>query len=306
MISIFYKKNETESLEKLTSFATHTWVSLEEPTNTELHQVAEHFSLDESILQDALDVNELPRVDVEDGVLYIFTRFVFGHGTHITSSPIMIALKESNLITISPKPFPRLERFLNGKVAFSTSNPALLLVKILRQVSFTHTASLNTLGKRIFSISKNVEKIRNKDIVQFVSYENILNDINSALVRNDTIYRNILSGRVLKLSEDDQDIIEDLTLENGQNMQIAKDNIRNLVNIREAYSTILTNNLNYVIKLFTTLTIVLTIPTILGTLYGMNVPLPFQENPYAFLGIILFSVVIVTGLLFIFRRKDWI
>ncbi|MFW5703733.1 MAG: magnesium transporter CorA family protein [Patescibacteria group bacterium] len=305
MISVIHKPAGASDIERLNKLKPGTWIQIEEPTDEELKKVAEEFQLEESLFFDAMDMNELPRVEIEDNVLYIFTRYAYGHGTHILTAPMLIALNKESLITVSPKSFPRFERFISNKVEFDTDNLSVLLVKILRQVGVSYTNSLNTLGKRIFSISKNVERIKNKDIVQFVSYENTLYDINSALVRNDTIYRNILSGRVLKLNEDHMDLVEDLALENGQNMQVTKDVIRNLVNTREAYSTILTNNLNYVIKLFTSLTIVLTVPTIIGTLYGMNVPLPFASNPYAFAGIIITSILIMLAVVFIFIQKDW-
>lgn len=306
MISVIRRLPEAKAIERLNNLQTEAWIQLEEPTDEELKKVAEEFELEESLLFDAMDMNELPRVEIEDNVLYIFTRFAYGNGTHILTAPMLIALTKETLITVSPKSFPRFERFISSKVDFDTKNLSVLLVKIMRQVAISYSNSLNTLGKRIFSISKNVEHIKNKDIVQFVSYENTLYDINSALVRNDAIYRNILSGRVLKLNEDHMDLVEDLALENGQNMQVTKDIIRNLVNTREAYSTILTNNLNYVIKLFTSLTIVLTVPTIIGTLYGMNVPLPFANNPYAFSGIIILSILIMLAVVFIFIQKDWL
>lgn len=102
------------------------------------------------------------------------------------------------------------------------------------------------------------------------------------------------------------DTIEDLSLESGQLAQITKDTIRNMVNIREAYSTILTNNLNRVIKLFTSLTIILTLPTIVGTFYGMNVALPFAQNPYAFFGILGITIMLSLIALIIFIRNDWL
>jgi magnesium transporter len=306
MLNILVKTAKSKELQTREKMVAHSWVTIEEPTDDDFSRVADTFNLDIGILKDSKDTNELPRAEVEDGVLYLFTRFVYGHGTHVLTAPMLLVLTEQNLVSIALKPFPRMERFITGAITFDTQHPEVLAIKILRQVSTSHTVALNTLGKKIFGIGRHVEQIRNRDIVEFVRYENILYDINSALVRNDAIYRNLLTGRLLKLDEDTSDYLEDLALENGQNLQIAKDLIRNLVNIREAYSTILTNNLNYVIKLFTSLTIVLTVPTIIGTFYGMNVGLPFAESSYAFILIVSLSGIIMAALLFIFVRKDWI
>lgn len=110
----------------------------------------------------------------------------------------------------------------------------------------------------------------------------------------------------MKFSEDEIDLVEDLALENAQNMEIAKDNIRTIVNVRESYSTILTNNLNNVIKLFTSLTVILTIPTILGSFFGMNVALPLADHPYAFYEIIIVCLILMLILVVIFIKRDWL
>jgi magnesium transporter len=89
-------------------------------------------------------------------------------------------------------------------------------------------------------------------------------------------------------------------------MEISRSNIKNIVNLREAYSTILTNNLNRVIKLFTSITVLLTIPTIISSIYGMNVQLPFDKNPLAFFGIIIVILTISASLFYLFNKKQWL
>lgn len=306
MITIFQKKSVKGELKKVDRIVTGTWISVVDPTDEELKSLSEQFQLDESLLTDALDIHELPRYEVEDNIHYVFTRYIVGQGTSVTTVPMLIIPLENNLITISSRIFPRMERFESGRIEFTTQDITMLLSTIMRQISFGYTSSINLLGKRILSISRNVEKIQNKDIIQFIAYENILYDLNSALVRNDAIFRTLLANKSLQLSEDNRDLIEDLALENGQNMQIGKDLIRMLVNVREAHSTILTNNLNQVIKLFTSLTIILTVPTIIGTLYGMNVTLPLADNPLAFYEIVIISLVLMIILVVVFVKKEWL
>ncbi len=306
MISIFYKNTRSKKIHKLEDYRSNSWISVEEPTDEELETVATRYKIDIGLLQDAMDINELPRVEYEDGILYVFTRFVYGYGTSVLTAPMLIVMTRGSLLTISPKSLPFLERFLNGKIAFNTIDRTTLLLKILRQISSNYTNSLNSLGKKIIGFSKRVENIKNKDIVQFIQYENILYDLNTALVRNETIFRNLMTGKVMKFSEDEIDLVEDLALENAQNMEIAKDNIRTIVNVRESYSTILTNNLNNVIKLFTSLTVILTIPTILGSFFGMNVALPLADHPYAFYEIIIVCLILMLILVVIFIKRDWL
>jgi magnesium transporter len=117
----------------------------------------------------------------------------------------------------------------------------------------------------------------------------------------------MLAGRkVLSFTEDDRDILEDLQLETAQLIDESKGYLKTIVNIREAYSNIMTNNLNRQIRILTTLTIVLTVPTIIGAFFGMNVNIPLDDNPLAFpilVGATLFFALLV---LYILRRKDWL
>jgi len=150
------------------------------------------------------------------------------------------------------------------------------------------------------------ENVRNRDIVQFVNIENVLYDFNTSLVRMEAVYNSLLTRKIFHLTDVERDLLEDVALACNQLVQITKENLRTIVNIREAYSTILTNNLNRIIKLFTSLTVILTIPTIIGTFYGMNVRLPFAQSPLAFYEIVAITIFIALILVIIFFRKDWL
>ncbi|HRN71314.1 MAG TPA: CorA family divalent cation transporter, partial [Candidatus Woesebacteria bacterium] len=102
------------------------------------------------------------------------------------------------------------------------------------------------------------------------------------------------------------DLMEDLLLNNDQLIQLSKENLKSIVNIRDAYSTIITNNTNRVIRFFTSVTVILTIPTIVASIYGMNVALPYSNDPYVFLGIMGFITIISAGLVVMFLYNDWL
>jgi magnesium transporter len=110
----------------------------------------------------------------------------------------------------------------------------------------------------------------------------------------------------LRFYDDDKEQIEDIILTAGQLIDSIKGSLKTIVNIREAYSNIATNNLNRQIKLLTTLTVVLTIPTIVGSFFGMNVPVPFQGNSFAFLGIIAATSGIAALIIYLFRKSGWL
>ncbi len=168
------------------------------------------------------------------------------------------------------------------------------------------TSQLNKISKRIRSSITNLEKINNKDIIQFVSYESMLNEFLSDLIPTNSIINSLLANRNFKFTEDEHDLLEDIKLSNNQLIELSKANLKTIVNIREAYSTIMTNNLNRVIKLFTSLTVLLTIPTIIASIYGMNVQLPFADQSWVFAGIIGLIILILAGLSVIFIRNEWL
>jgi magnesium transporter len=306
MIRIFHKSSHSHTLRTIDDYEPHSWIYAEGPTKDQLNDLAQRFSLDAGLLADALDEDELPRLEVEDGIPYIFTRFVTMRGHTVMTSPMLIALAKDQVITISRNPFPRLEMFTEGKVEFDTANQSMLLIKLLRQVSNTYKSYTNTLSKRIFSLTVKVENVRNEDIIGFVRYENILYDLNTALLRVENIFTSLMSGKIVRMNEDERDYVEDLALETGQIIEITQDNIRSIVNIREAYSTIMTNNLNRVIKLFTSLTVILTIPTLIGTFYGMNVQLPLDDWQHAFPFIVFGTVALCIAAVWYFMKNDWL
>src|SRR5690606_10195407 len=122
---------------------------------------------------------------------------------------------------------------------------------------------LTSISKKLRTFSLRVERIKNRDVMRFFEYESVLYDFNNSLVRASTIYNSLITGKIIRFNEEEQDLLEDLSLESVQLVQITKESLRSIVNIREAYTAIMTNNLNRIIKLFTALTVVLTIPTII-------------------------------------------
>ncbi len=305
-MKIYYKTSKEKQVATFEQFKNNSWVHVEKPTQDETKMLIEVYGLDAGLLQDAADIHEVPRIEIEDGVLYIFTRFAFGNNELMDTTPMLIVMKSNCLITVTQEPFPRLPLFLNGKIEFSTIQKNILLIKLFMQINETYSLYLNSISRRLRTFSVRVEKIGNKDIIQFVNTENVLYDFNSALVRLHPIYNSFVNGRLLKLNEVEHDLIEDVSLASNQLIQITNENLRTVVNVREAYSTVMTNNLNRIIKLFTSLTVLLTIPTIVGTFYGMNVKLPFSQNDFAFPAIVLITLLISSISFFIFLRKDWL
>jgi len=299
-----------KELKEIDGFRIGSWINVESPEEKELDDLAKNLSLEKGLLMDAVDPYEVPRLEIDNGVIYIFTRVPDKENDRVITEPLMIAIGKDFVITTSSKPLTFLKKFLNNEINFTTTQKTKLVLQFFSEIIAVYNNFLTSISKNVRSTSVQMEKIGNKDIVQFVNFEGVINDFLAALVPTNTILNNLLnstaSRRLLELYEEDKDLIEDLFLSNNQLIELCKANLKTIVNIREAYSTIMTNNLNRVIKFFTALTIILTVPMIVSSFYGMNINLPFAEHPMAFWGILITTLVVSFTLLAIFFRKRWL
>jgi magnesium transporter len=152
-----------------------------------------------------------------------------------------------------------------------------------------------------------VDTVNNHDFIAFVVIEDALNYFLSELLPTNILLNGLLAGRYkLTFFEEDKDLIEDLIQTTNQLNETSRSSLKTIVNIREAYSNIMTNNLNRQIKLLTSLTVVLTLPTIVFSLYGMNIPIPDQTNPHAFSYVAGGTLVACVIALYVLYRKRWL
>jgi magnesium transporter len=308
MVKYYYRNGngKDKEIKELESYRTGSWIYVEDPSKGEIEELVEKFDLEEGHLHDALDEYEVPRLETEGKTKYIFYRFVYSEGSAVETAPILFIINDKFFITLSKEPLPFLKKFLAQSLPFQTKQSTKLLLQLIFQINTTYNTMLNNISKRVRGLSVRLENFKNQDILQFVKFESILNEFMSNLVPNNTVLHQLFTRKNIELDEDDKDLVEDILLSTNQLMEISRSNIKNIVNLREAYSTIMTNNLNRVIKLFTSLTVLLTIPTIISSIYGMNVNLPFDQSPFAFMGIIIIIIAISSALFYLFNKRQWL
>lgn len=306
MITYYFRSKKEEVLEVREDVRPGTWVHAENPSDKELDRLAETLGLDRGLLGDAVDFYEVPRFEDEVGVAYFYTRFPHEHDGEIGTAPILIAVTPTAVLTVSRQHPAFLNNYLDGKTVLYTTQRTKLFLHLVQAVNDAYRRTLVTIRKNVQKSRVNLRNIKNADIVRLVNFETTLNDFLAALTPTHTALRTVLTQGHLELFEYDRDLAEDIQLENQQIVESAKANLKTIQNIRSSYTAIVTNNLNSVIKLLTSFTIILTIPTVLGSLYGMNVPLPFASSPYAFLGIVLAATLLMGVAALLFSKRDWI
>lgn len=305
MITYYFRSVKEDRLQVIPEFRPGTWVHVEKPTEEELDQLAERFELDRDLLKDATDIHEVPRFEHEDGVAYFFTRFPNQLQSIVATATILLAVTPNAVISVSVEHAPIFDAYIENKSPLITTQRTKLFLLLISAINKSYRQNFVLIRKEVQRSRVHLNKIRNKDIVLLVGLESTLNEFITALSPSFSAIHTILSGNHLPLYEEDRDIIEDIQLENKQHIETAKTNLKTIQNIRSAYTAIVTNNLNSIIKLLTSLTIILTIPTILGSLYGMNVSLPYADSPHAFFFISTLALGIMALAAFFFIRRDW-
>jgi magnesium transporter len=306
MNTIYYRNIRGESLEEVPTPRRGAWLSVVNPSKEDLVELEKKYNLDADLLDDGIDLYESPRIEHEEGNIYIYVRFSRPEGETTSTHPLLIVILPDMLLTVSRiDPAPIRALMNSGKVI--TTQKLKLVLQILEEINKNYRQYLNGVTKKILSTRSRLQRtiISNEDILDFIDTEEDLNEFLAALEPYGIVLTALLNGRYLKLHEEDKDLIEDLQLSAKELIELTNSRLKSIQNMREAYNTIATNNLNTVFKRLTSIAIFLAIPTIFGGFYGMNIALPFSHHEYAFW--IVSGMIIFVMLLFIafFKRKKW-
>jgi len=304
MIKIFKKTIKDSSFSEVNKAGVGSWINIVNPSKEELENASTEYKMPLDLLEDAIDKDELPRIERENGSIFVYIRIPVEVNNEISTTPLTIAITPEYIITICPYKNEIISRFLDGQVNVYTTQKANFLINIFLQTIILYNRYIKTISKKVRSQKVNLRELKNYDIINLVENEEQLNNFASSLSPNINVFEKILSNKYIKLYERDQDLIEDLLVDAKQVLDLSQTNIRTITNVREAYSTILSNNINKILKFLASITIILTIPTMIASIYGMNVPLPYSDNPFAFTYIITFLFIIgfITTIIFYWRR----
>ena len=307
MVTIYHSSVKTPQLQRLAKPKKGAWVHVESPDEELLEQIAAQFNLDIDLLNDGMDVNESPRIEKENGTLYVFTRYCLPENQQPTTSPLLIVCNESNLITLCPAMFSEAEKIVNLPSIY-TSKRTQLILQILSEINLEFKIRINDVSRKITRMRSRLDKahIDNRDFLSILDLEEDLNDLLWVMEPMESVLNNLLTGRYIKLYEEDEELIEDLSLGTKELIQLARSRLTAMQNIRDAYSTIATNNLNKAFRLLTSIAILIGTATMITSLYGMNVRLPFADSKDAFWLVFAIVVAVVTLVVILFRRQRWL
>jgi magnesium transporter len=308
MITIYFSQARNRALQTLPAPRAGAWVAVTAPTEAELEQLAADYHLERDNLTDAIDLYEAPRVEVEDSTVYIFTRYCYPQGTDIATEPLLIIYTPDNLITIMRQHTDILDRLTSDYLEFVTTQKTKTLLQILGEINRSYEQQVKRVGKDILQIRAKMRQSRlsTREFLSIIEVEEDLNEWLSALQPQGVLFTSLLSGKYLRLYEEDRDIIEDIERSTSELIELLRGRLRTLGNMREAYDAIATNNLNAIFKRLTSISIFITVPTVIVGLWGINDEVPFQHTANGFLYVVGIMIFFTAITVWIFQRKRWL
>ncbi len=306
MIEIYFKTVRDTQFARISEFRPGSWVYVKEATLDDLHKIAEAIHLDINDIRDSLDKYELPRIEHIDENIVFFIRQPSSNETGLYTETLTIILTNTYVVAISPHHSEIIENLINSDTNLGTTQKSKLILHILLKITQDYTNNIKRVRHSILGSEHPPKVVDSESIIVLTKNEEILNQYLTALVPMRNLLETMATGRYMHFYEQDLDLLEDLMIAMRQSEDVCRVNIKSIRSLRDSYHIIFTNDVNRTIKFLTALTIILSIPVIIVSAYGMNVALPFQGNRYAFLailGIILFSSVLALGF---FRKKHWL
>lgn len=306
MVNYYFRTIKDETLKTITEARTGVWVHVVEPTPEELASLVETFLLDEDIVRDATDIYEVPRMERGAGVTYFFTRYPLRDQVEESATaPLLIIVGESYVITIAVREVPQFKTLLDGTVSVYTTQKAKLFIEIMSLLTKSFDRELVRLRKAVHKDRVRLQSIGPKEIERLVGYESTLNSMVDALIPTNTWLQQLSANGYLSLYDEDVEIMNDLVIGNGQVVNSARSILKNIQNIRGASEAIMTSRLNNALRILTALTILITVPLVIASLYGMNVTLPGSDHPQIFYAIVAANLIILGVLVWVFRTRGW-
>lgn len=278
-----------------------TWVNILPPLKQEeFDELSQALEIPIDFLKDSLDIDERSRYEIDDNVKLVVIKtptennsFNESDAFYITI-PICIILTHNQIVTVNSFENEAIKKFLNTFQNRSMDKKNMMVLKIFEKVTNNFQDYLkeinlrrNTLEQKLYIAN------RNEELLQLMRIQKSLVYFITALRSNELLMMKLARTNFLQLNEDEKDFLDDLVVETSQALEMANTYTNILNSTLDAFASIISNNQNEVLKRLTTLTIFLSVPVLIASIYGMNVPIPYKDTPYAFWVPVIISLVIV-------------
>jgi len=308
MLTIY--KTTEQGLEQLDSMANGSWIKVVDPTAEEIQKLAD-WGVDADYINYSLDLDEMPRIERDEDYTFILVRIPHRQPENdipYITIPLGILIKGNMVVTICRYEKDIFKVLANGKYRLlKTGKRYRFALYIFLETATRYLTHLREINRITEALEDQLQKsTRNSEVLGLLKYQKSLTYFATALRSNEVMMERVQRMQIFNYYEDDQDLLEDVLTENQQAIQMTTITTEILSSMMDAFASIISNNLNGVMKVLATLTIIIALPGTVGTFFGMNVPLPLSDSsPYSFLAIIGISIALSTIATYIFYKQDW-
>lgn len=291
-VEFFERRSAHERLERVKQLRVGSWVHIS-GEQLDFAGMAKEFLLNENIIRDIADIRELPRAEYSDNAEYIFVRLPVGAADAGKTAPLLAVVGSARFVTITEHTtFSPLQT--DVFLTTIADRPAELLPAVIASGVADYEQRIRVLTARITDARNRLAKheVENADFIEFVAIEDSLNEYHSCLGGLLTVLNQLTLNRRHLFHSSDIEALNDITLHVNQLLVAISASVQTITSIQNAYSTIANNTLNQRMKLLTAITILLAIPNVFYGMYGMNIALPIQHEPWAYPVIIILTAIL--------------
>lgn len=302
-------KTSGSSLTIIEEYEKDSWINITSPTEDDIKEISQNLDIPSDFLTSPLDTDERPRIEIEEGAILVIIRtphFEEEADIQFTTIPLGIIYTDDIIVTICSIKNDVLQTFSNGKIrGWSTKKRSRFMLQIFSQTALVYLNYLRRINRTTSQVEDRLQKsMKNEELIELLNFEKSLVYFTTSLRANELVMERLQRTELFKMYPDDGEILEDVITENKQAIEMSNIYSNILSGMMDAFASVISNNLNVVMKFLTSITILLTLPVLVASIYGMNISLPLQKWPYVFeltMGIaILLSVL---GALIFIKRK---
>jgi len=288
-----------------------SWVNVSPPLKQEeFTDLSERLEIPVEFLADSLDIDERSRFELDDNVKLIVIKtptennsFNDSDAFYITI-PICIILTHNQIVTVNSFDNGAIKKFLNTFQNRHPDKKNMMVLKIFEKVIQTYMEHLKEINHRRNTLEQKLyDANRNEELLDLMRIQKSLVYLVTALRSNEMLLMKLQRTNFLGLTEEEDEFLQDLIVDTSQALEMANIYTNILSSTLDAFASIISNNQNQVMKRLTSITIMLQLPTLVASIYGMNVPIPYQYSKFAFYAPILVSLMLSLMIGFYFMRK---
>jgi magnesium transporter len=310
MITVY--RSTPRGLEALDQPVPGAWVTAVNPSPGEVARLQQEYGVPEAFVASSLDIDERSRTDRENGAQLIVLKVPFFQGDKedvpYRTVTLGIVLVGEYIITISRQTLSLIEGIQSSRPGLiSTAKRNRLILHILLATAQMYLMCLQQINSKTEAVEDRLQRsLRNQEVLELLKYQKSLVYFTTGLKTNELLLQRVQRSQLFQAYPEDQDLLDDVLTENTQAIEMINISSSILSQMMDAFASIISNNLNIVMKFLAAATIILSFPTMVASIYGMNIKLPLQDEPLAFIAVMGTAIAISLIVTIILWRRDWL